>query len=149
MVRLAGHDLMDFRNASGVLSGGSDGCLYLNDAVNAGLQSCVSSSNINSIYQSYCDQVSLADFIVIAAEALMARTATDYDSGNPFKTGTLVEKFKSNFRSGRTTQEECASSSGLMPDPEEGCTDLHTVFIQNVFEQCVEYETTHTTMPDG
>jgi len=81
---------MDYRNTNGVESGGSDGCVNFNDGDNAGLASCITSSTVNTVYQNYCDLVSLADFIVITAEALMSRTATDYNSGSPFTSGTLA-----------------------------------------------------------
>lgn len=37
ILRLAGHDFMDFRDNNGVLSGGADGCINFNDADNMGL----------------------------------------------------------------------------------------------------------------
>ena len=37
ILRLAGHDFMDFRNNDGVTSGGADGCINFNDADNMGL----------------------------------------------------------------------------------------------------------------
>lgn len=37
IIRLSGHDLMDFRNYSGVVTGGPDGCVNFNDPDNAGL----------------------------------------------------------------------------------------------------------------
>lgn len=37
ILRLAGHDFMDYRYIDGVASGGSDGCVNFNDADNAGL----------------------------------------------------------------------------------------------------------------
>jgi hypothetical protein len=41
IVRLSGHDLMDFRNNSGVVTGGADGCVNFNDPDNAGLSNCL------------------------------------------------------------------------------------------------------------
>jgi hypothetical protein len=47
IVRLAGHDFMDYRlNADGTTSGGSDGCVNFNDADNAGLEACITATNI-------------------------------------------------------------------------------------------------------
>lgn len=57
------------------------------------------------MYEQYCDVVSLADFIIIAAEAVMGRTAKDYDAQDPFKDGTLLKDFRNNFKSGRETLE--------------------------------------------
>jgi len=94
---------MDFRSTNGVSSGGSDGCVNFNDADNAGLATCLDTSGVNSVYETYCDQVSLADFIVISSEALTARTATDYNSSSPYTTGTLAQKYRDRFRAGRTT----------------------------------------------
>lgn len=50
ILRLAGHDFMDFRDNNGALTGGSDGCVNFNDADNAGLQACLDASGINSVY---------------------------------------------------------------------------------------------------
>ena len=47
---LAGHDLMDFRNNSGVLKGGPDGCVNFNDSDNTGLAYCFSISNFLPVY---------------------------------------------------------------------------------------------------
>jgi hypothetical protein len=41
IIRLSGHDLMDFRNNSGVVTGGADGCVNFNDPDNAGLSNCL------------------------------------------------------------------------------------------------------------
>lgn len=47
LVRLAGHDFMDFRrDAAGVETGGSDGCVNFNDPDNAGLEACLTATNI-------------------------------------------------------------------------------------------------------
>jgi hypothetical protein len=104
-----------------------------NDPDNAGLATCLNASGINSVYETYCDQISLADFIVLAAEALTARTATDYNSGSPFTTGTLAQKYRDRFRAGRTTTETCPSNSGLMPDANTGCDHVEDIFIDHVY----------------
>jgi len=59
-------------------SGGNDGCVNFHDKDNMGLVDCIQKTNIVSAYDEYCGVVSLADFIVIAAEATMARTSTSY-----------------------------------------------------------------------
>jgi len=42
IIRLSGHDIMDFRNYSGVATGGADGCINFLDPDNAGLAFCLS-----------------------------------------------------------------------------------------------------------
>lgn len=47
LVRLAGHDFMDFRmDADGNSTGGADGCVNFDDPDNAGLVSCIQETNI-------------------------------------------------------------------------------------------------------
>lgn len=133
LVRLAGHDFMDYRKVDGVTSGGSDGCINFNDADNAGLESCLTATNIQTIYDNHCDVVSLADFIVISSEAAMARTATKFDTNNAFAAGTFEDKFRQRFKSGRTTSETCASATGLLPSGEAGCDDLQNIFIDHIY----------------
>jgi len=50
VLRLAGHDFMDYRKTSG----GSDGCINFNDGDNAGLLDCILTSNLDEVYQIYC-----------------------------------------------------------------------------------------------
>lgn len=71
---------MDYRNVNGTESGGSDGCVNFADEDNKGLDTCLIASNLATVYDKTCDKVSLADFIVIAAEAVTARTTTRYDA---------------------------------------------------------------------
>ena len=83
LVRTAGHDFMDFRtNTDGSIEGGSDGCIHFADGDNAGLADCLIASTLPEIYKAstYCNKVSVADFLVVAAEAVMGRTAADYDA---------------------------------------------------------------------
>ena len=96
---------MDYRNISGVVSGGSDGCFDLTDPDNMGLEQCLRDSSLQTVYDKYCDSVSLADFIVISGEAVTARTATNYNSSGEFANGTLEARFRDNFRAGRATNE--------------------------------------------
>ena len=74
MLRLAGHDFMDFDNSVG----GSDGCVNFEDPDNMGLAQCVSASDIIKVYDEFCGSISLADFVVIAAEAITARTSSTW-----------------------------------------------------------------------
>lgn len=70
--------------------------------------------------------------MVIAAEAVTARTATNYNNSTEFNVGTLEAKFRDNFRAGRKTNETC-NETGRMPNAEAGCTDIKTVFIDHLF----------------
>ena len=107
IVRLAGHDFMDYRKGDAAAgtsdTGGSDGCVNFNDPDNAGLVACLAATDLASVYDNHCDAVSLADFIVIASEAAMSRTSTFFDGNNTFGNGTLEAKFRNRFKSGRTT----------------------------------------------
>merc|ERR1711990_651688 len=75
----------------------------------------------------------MADFIVIAAEAVVSRLAVDYDENDMFKSGTLAESFRNQFRVGRTSLETCADNVGMMPNPENGCNDLKSIFIDHIY----------------
>ena len=67
------------------LEGGSDGCMNFEDMDNTGLPSCVDKIGIVDIYQEWCDKVSLADFMVIAAEASTGGIAQGYDPNDKWK----------------------------------------------------------------
>lgn len=95
---------MDYRKATG---GGSDGCVDFSDADNKGLQECLLAAEIPDIYSQNCEKVSLADFVVIAAEAAMGRTSPDYNSTDHFAEDTLLDTFKENFLVGRETSATC------------------------------------------
>lgn len=122
---------MDYRTADD--SGGTDGCIYLQDADNKGLADCTIESTIQDVYADWCDLVSLADFFVIAAEAVMARTATDHDERDRFKSGSLASNFMSDFRFGRETLVECPDHTGRMPDAELGCETVEDIFVNEIF----------------
>ena len=84
---------------------------------------CIQEHNFNKAYDETCGFVSLADFIVIAAEATMARTSNSYTMNSQYGVddyaeGTMARVFRDQFKSGRTTSETCEWASGLMPDPE-------------------------------
>ncbi len=72
---MAGHEFMDFRSGVG---GGSDVCVNFSDGNNAGLDVCLHQSSfgvsVADAYASYCTTVSLADFFVISAEAVIGVT---------------------------------------------------------------------------
>lgn len=77
--------------------------------------------------------MSLADFVVIAAEAVTGRLATSYNKDDYFAEGTLAREYRKNFKAGRVTDKECTQRIGLMPDPEDGCVALVDVFHDHVF----------------
>lgn len=106
-------------------TGGSDGCINFDDADNTGLVSCVTESGLLDVYDDYCEDVSLADFIVIAAEAVYGITAAD---------DTFGDTLKNNFKYGRTTVDECDWNDGLMPNPELGCQGLNDIFVDNIYD---------------
>jgi hypothetical protein len=113
VVRVAGHDFMDFRYSNLDLdgsptSGGSDGCINFKDDDNTGLSECLQNSGIIDVYQSFCTTLSLADFLVIAAEAVMGRTATYYNSGDYYADGTFAKVLRDNFKFGRKTAKTCS-----------------------------------------
>ena len=114
MLRLEGHDLMDFRRKRkkngkipnfGAGTGGSDGCVNFEDPDNAGLPGCLAWTNIATIYEEWCDKISLADFMVLAAEATVGSIAVDYDPEKPFYSCSLLTKFQDQFKYGRKTLE--------------------------------------------
>jgi hypothetical protein len=138
IVRTAGHDFMDFRTNNGVETGGSDGCINFKDPDNNGLPQCLQKWNINKIYENFCTEVSLADFLVIAAEAIMGNQASNADLVNYYKPGNLAWYFRRDFKAGRTTAETCPSSDFLMPNPELGCVGLKSIFIDHIYKASTE-----------
>mmetsp|Transcript_56210 Transcript_56210/g.100154 ORF Transcript_56210/g.100154 Transcript_56210/m.100154 type:complete len:699 (-) Transcript_56210:343-2439(-) len=129
ILRMAGHDFMDF--AAG--QGGSDACTDMLDPDNAGLEACLHSGefglSLNQVYQEYCSSVSLADFIVIAAEAVMTSTRERQLAVTP---NAPALDFRSQFRFGRTTAESCEFSAGRLPNPERGCGAVEETFVQGM-----------------
>ena len=98
VVRTVGHDFMDYRvNQYGVASGGADGCMAFSDADNTGLPTCLTDSGLADLFNTWCSFVSLADFLVIAGEAVMGRTSTTYDASNYYGQATLANVFLQNF----------------------------------------------------
>merc|ERR1712151_881214 len=73
-VRIAGHDFMDYDSTSSE-AGGADGCIDFHDHDNRGLEECLylgdNGVSLNDVYQNICTKISLADFLVLAAEAAM------------------------------------------------------------------------------
>lgn len=118
VLRVAGHDFMDFKGDTG----GSDGCLDLQDPDNAGLAECLYEGefgvSILQAYQEHCTKVSLADFIVIAGESAMHLSRQHVLQADA---AAASIDFKSGFRYGRTTAATCSWARGRLPDPERGC----------------------------
>ena len=103
-MRLAGHDFMDFRlHPDGSTTGGSDACLNFEDPDNKGLAECIVEFDLASAYTPMCDKVSLADFVFIAGEAVMGRTATSYNEEDYWAEDTLAKQLIEGFKFGRVT----------------------------------------------
>jgi len=128
VLRMAGHDMMDHKDGWG----GSDACVDMSDGDNGGLAECLirgeSGQSIQMSYEQFCDSVSLADFLVIAAEAVMDITrkqATDQLVGMPFI---------DNFKFGRETKTPmtCRYEKHRLPNPRLGCEELDRVFVDNM-----------------
>jgi hypothetical protein len=68
--------------------------------------------------------ISIPDFFVIAAEAIMGRTAADYDAKRLFSPETHLGVSRNAFQYERTTVKTCDWNQGLMPNPLDGCTGL-------------------------
>ena len=88
---MAGHDFMDFRWAKdGSSRGGSDGCINFEDGDNKGLPECLAKSGtIASYNEKFADAISLADYFVMIAEAMMGRIAPDWDASAPYTGASL------------------------------------------------------------
>jgi hypothetical protein len=126
---MAGHDFMDFHQGTG----GADACTDMSDPDNAGLAACLHTGehgvSLISAYQEHCTEVSLADFLVIAAEAVMTATRDNVLSADP---SASPVNFRSQFRYGRTTATSCDFASGRLPNPENGCGDVEKVFVNSL-----------------
>jgi len=158
ILRMAGHDFMDYMpNAATGQTGGPDGCVDFTDPDNGGLSQCLASGvNLGAVYSKYCTAVSLADFIVIAAEAVMltrsqcnpiyydstlvppncsSTSCSDTAYGKaytvPFcSNGTLDVKYMATqFRYGRVTQTQCSWANGRLPFPGNGCAANQQTFV--------------------
>lgn len=124
VLRMAGHDFMDWDGSSG----GADGCVDFADPDNNGLQPCLWSGEGNVSLNDAWDndaikhEVSLADFIVIAAEAVMYR-----------QRGAIQPalNLSAKFTWGRVTALECGQNARL-PNPDESCAANDKTFIQNM-----------------
>jgi len=140
ILRFAGHDFMDYKNGTG----GSDGCLNFAETDNMGLASCLTSGVgnppqlLSSSYAKVCTNISFADFLVIAAEAVMT-----YTRGKAMDAMSGLEQidFKTQYRYGRNTSFLCTETTtadGMpkesvpLPNPEGSCDEVKRVFIDNM-----------------
>uniref|UniRef100_A0A7S1A9G7 Plant heme peroxidase family profile domain-containing protein n=1 Tax=Noctiluca scintillans TaxID=2966 RepID=A0A7S1A9G7_NOCSC len=126
ILRMVGHDSMDLVSGQG---GGADACLDLSDPINRGLERClvqgVEGVTLMELYEEHCASVSLADFLVIAAETVMTAARELVLLHSPHRKPLTL----SPFRFGRTTLEVCEFSRGRLPDPEGDCSDVERVLI--------------------
>jgi hypothetical protein len=133
VLRMAGHDFMDFDPSSG--RGGSDACTNMEDPDNKGLEPCLSRGefghSIKDVYQHFCTRISLADFIVVAAEAVMTVLR---DRVRIKKPNADLLQFKEQFLFGRTTAtgDTCHFTVAQLPNPETGCSEVRRVFMNNL-----------------
>jgi len=128
VLRFAGHDFMDFDPFQKM--GGSDGCLDFKDPDNAGLMPCLvgagehgHQATLQNAYADFCDEISLADFVVLAAEALMVRSRRDWNQSSAFN-------MQKGFKFGRPTSRTCWP--GRLPNPEDSCDAVETNFINSL-----------------
>jgi len=123
---------MDFESSQGG-SGGADGCIDFRDPDNGGLKGCMLSTvherdssdvSLESMWQEFCTEVSVADFFVIAAEALMVATAASNQRG------AWANAFSREFAFGRTTALTCNPRE--LPNPIHSCDATEEVFMERM-----------------
>jgi len=130
ITRLVGHDVMDHNPDSPTDDkGGADGCIDFDDPDNKGLQGCLLESvheedsshlSLEGLWQDFCDQVSISDFFVIAAEALIVEVVPA-EHRSKWETS-----FTSGFQFGRKTRLTCAPLP--LPNPADSCSAVEAVF---------------------
>eukprot|EP00440_Ansanella_granifera_P040180 gb/GFBE01043581.1/.p1 GENE.gb/GFBE01043581.1/~~gb/GFBE01043581.1/.p1 ORF type:complete len:502 (+),score=103.83 gb/GFBE01043581.1/:1-1506(+) len=107
--------------------------IYMLDIDNAGLDACLRTGeqgrSLLQPYQQFCSSISLADFLVIAAEAVMTSTRERERAARP---GASAVDFRSQFRFGRTTAQSCDFAQGRLPNPENGCSAVEQTFLQRM-----------------
>lgn len=133
VLRMAGHDFMDYDPETKL--GGSDACTDMNNPDNRGLAQCLTKGEFSyqdslaKIYHSVCDTISLADFLVVAAEHVMRRTRENALKEN--RSAPNVD-FQSNFKYGRKTRTSCPESALRLPNPENGCAAVKDTFVDSL-----------------
>ena len=100
---------IDFRSGVG---GGSDGCVDFSDGDNAGLDVCLYRGSfgvlIADAYASYCTTVSLADFLVISAEAVIGVTRQNVLATDSIRSALDPKQSKANLS--KTKQSKAKQS---------------------------------------
>ena len=71
--------------------------------------------------------------MVLAAEVATGSLSVDYNPDEIFQEGTMLARFRDQYKYGRKTLEECPDNLGLMPNPENSCNDLQKIFINHVY----------------
>ena len=111
---------------------GSDGCLDGNDPDNTGLMGCLAGRGefdkrltIQTLFSEFCSEVSLADLIIIVAEALMDRASPSFNDASQVRID-----FASSFRFGRSTADTC--DSRVLPNPERSCKAVEDNFVKQL-----------------
>jgi len=124
-MRMASHDFLDHKDGQG----GADGCADLDQEDNSGLSQCVYDGRLGlslvQAYQPFCQQVSLADFLIIASEAIMMATRRRVE-------GAAALTFKTTFKFGRETAQACPRTGAMLPDPKGNCNDVNRVYLQQL-----------------
>jgi len=72
----------------------------------------------------------LADFLVVAAEVVMANARTRAIAESTHSNAPM--DFRSRFMFGRATSTSCGDAASLLPNPEDGCDANEQVFIDNL-----------------
>jgi len=133
VLRMAGHDFMDYDPDKDF--GGSDACTDMNNPDNRGLIKCLVqgefsfSDSLANIFHKFCDRISIADFLVVAAEQVIRRTRDNVLKSDP---NAPKIDLRSNFKYGRKTRRECPDSARRLPDPEDGCAAVKDVFVDSL-----------------
>jgi len=130
VLRMSGHDFMDFKDGAG----GADGCTDIDHHDNAGLDFCLFKGemgvSLKDAWVHHCTDISLADFLVIAGEVVMTLSRNVEVEANP---RAKAIDFTDVFKWGRTTATSCVENQGhLLPNPEDGCAANERVFVNNM-----------------
>lgn len=129
ILRMSGHDFMDFKDGDG----GADGCTDIAHGDNVGLDFCLflgeSGVSLKDAWVHHCTDVSLADFLVIAGETVMTLSRNLEVAKNRNK---KTFDFMDVFKWGRTTSLTCKGSAERLPNPEDGCAANERVFVKNL-----------------
>lgn len=130
VLRLVGHDLMDFNPDT--KEGGSDACIDFEDMDNKGLKECLTGlgefgkgATVQGAYANFCHELSLADFLVAAGEAVMTLRRPDWDA--TLKKSPTLEF---DFKFGRETARSC--DPGALPNPADSCSAVEASFVKNL-----------------